>query len=360
MLSVCSNLALLGFFKYFHFGMDSWNTLMQGMGIEEAVYHDFLRIALPLGLSFYTFHAMSYAIDVYRGDAKAIRSANDYFCFVAMFPQLVAGPIIRFQEVADQLRERIHTYEKFARGVTFLGLGLAKKILLADPCGAVADRAFAAPGLGLVDSWYGILAYTFQIYFDFSAYSDMAVGLGLMLGFMFAKNFDSPYLSQSVTEFWRRWHLSLSTWLRDYLYIPLGGNRLGETRTYINLSLVMLLGGLWHGAAWNFLIWGGIQGAMLAVERTHGKDSIYCNLPAQPRKVLSWWSPPSQDMTHVYQEGIPGCPVDAIVGPHLSQLIGELCAAGVEVVDVLPEFLDHRYKGRPLYLPADPLWSPEG
>ncbi len=196
---------------------------------------------------------MSYAIDVYRGDATGVKSFIDFICFETMFPQLVAGPIIRFQEVADQLRERTHSMEKFARGVAFFAFGLAKKVLLANPCGKIADVAFDAGSLGAVDAWYGVVAYAFQIYFDFSGYSDMAIGLGLMLGFVFPKNFDSPYLSQSITEFWRRWHISLSTWLRDYLYLPLGGNRKGPVRTYINLFIVMLLGGLWHGAAWNFV-----------------------------------------------------------------------------------------------------------
>ena len=222
---------------------------------------------------------MSYAIDVYRGDARAIRNPLDFWCYVAMFPQLVAGPIVRFQDVADQLRQRTHTIEKFARGVAFLGLGFGKKILLANPCGKVADMAFDAGSVGWLDAWVGVVAYAFQIYFDFSAYSDMAIGLGLMLGFMFAKNFDSPYLSQSITEFWRRWHISLSTWLRDNLYFPLGGNRQGPVRTYINLALVMLLGGLWHGASWNFVIWGAIHGLMLVLERLQGKHAIYARLP---------------------------------------------------------------------------------
>jgi len=181
--------------------------------------------------------------------------------------------------VASQLRHRTCTVEKFARGVTFVALGLAKKILLANPCGRVADAAFNAGSLGFVDSWLGAAAYAFQIYFDFSGYSDMAIGLGLMLGFVFAKNFDSPYRSRSITEFWRRWHLSLSSWLRDYLYIPLGGNKRGERRTYFNLAAVMLLGGLWHGAAWTFLIWGGIHGAMLILERVRDRTALWDSLP---------------------------------------------------------------------------------
>ena len=279
-LSIVCDLAILGFFKYFNFGLDNYNATMAALGIPEAQYLGFFRVVLPLGISFYTFQSMSYVIDVYRGDAKVVTNFIDYACYVSMFPQLVAGPIIRFQDVADQLRERTLTWEKFARGTAFFMLGMAKKVLLANPCGKIADTTFNTGDLSCFDAWYGAVAYAFQIYFDFSGYSDMAIGLGLMLGFVFAKNFDSPYRSKSITEFWRRWHLSLSTWLRDYLYIPLGGNRKGSVRTYINLALVMLLGGLWHGASWNFLIWGGIHGGYLAFERAQGKESIYHKLPS--------------------------------------------------------------------------------
>ncbi|MEM8994184.1 MAG: MBOAT family protein [Acidobacteriota bacterium] len=266
-LSVLTNLGLLGFFKYFNFGVDSWNAAIAAAGLGHLQLEGLLRVTLPLGISFYTFQSMSYTIDVYRGRARALRNPLDFACYVAMFPQLVAGPIIRFQEVADQLRERRHTAAKVGRGVAFFSFGLAKKILLANPCGKVADLAFASHSLGVVDAWIGALAYAFQIYFDFSGYSDMAIGLGLILGFRFPKNFDSPYRAASITDFWRRWHMSLSRWLRDYLYVPLGGNRRGRRRTYVNLMLVMLLGGLWHGAAWTFVVWGELHGLMLAFER---------------------------------------------------------------------------------------------
>lgn len=238
-----------------------------------------MNVVLPLGISFYTFQSMSYSIDIYRGNAKPIRNFIDFACYVSMFPQLVAGPIIRFQDVANQLRHRTHTLEKFSRGIAFFCLGMAKKVLLANPCGKIADTCFDAVDVGFLNSWYGAISYAFQIYFDFSGYSDMAIGLGLMLGFVFAKNFDDPYSSKSITEFWRRWHISLSTWLRDYLYIPLGGNRNGNTRTYINLMLVMLLGGLWHGSSWNFVIWGAIHGIFLALERLANKQAFYQKLP---------------------------------------------------------------------------------
>jgi len=284
--SIISNLSLLCFFKYTGFAMESYNQLFTFLGISGFNPVPVLSFLLPLGISFYTFQSMSYAIDVYRGDAVCIRNFLDFACFVAMFPQLVAGPIIRFQEVADQLANRTHSFEKFARGVAFFSLGMAKKVLLANSCGKIADTAFTAGSLHWLDSWFGIVAYSFQIYFDFSGYSDMAIGLGLMFGFVFAKNFDSPYKSASITEFWQRWHISLSTWLREYLYIPLGGNRKGEVRTAVNLALVMLLGGLWHGASWNFVIWGAIHGMLLGSERMLGKKPFYAMLP-KPLRIAA-------------------------------------------------------------------------
>ena len=286
--SVVVSLGALVFFKYFNFAVDSVNAALVLVGAEAHQWHTLLRVTLPLGISFYTFQAMSYTIDVYQGDAKAISRFVDFACYVSMFPQLVAGPIIRFQEVADQLIHRSLSLVKFSRGVAFVSLGLTKKIFLANTCGKVADTCFDAISLHTVDAWVGAVAYSFQIYFDFSAYSDMAIGLGLMLGFVFPKNFDSPYRSQSITEFWQRWHISLSTWLRDYLYIPLGGNRKSPSRTYINLALVMLLGGLWHGAAWNFIIWGGIHGLFLGMERALGKKSFYRSLPGAIRMMITF------------------------------------------------------------------------
>ena len=273
-LSVVSNLSLLCFFKYANFGIDNWNALMLQLFGNDTSLLPVLNVVLPLGISFYTFQSMSYAIDVYRGDARGITSFTDFACYVSMFPQLVAGPIIRFQEVARQLRERTHTVEKFARGIAYFTVGMAQKILLANPAGMVADWAFDTPGRAAADAWTGIVAYSFQIFFDFAGYSNIAIGLGLMLGFVFPKNFNFPYKSLSISDFWHRWHISLSSWLRDYLYIPLGGNRKGITRTYINLMLVMLLGGFWHGASWNFLIWGGIYGVFLVAERWARKNNV--------------------------------------------------------------------------------------
>ena len=294
-VSVVSNLSLLGFFKYFNFAVDNLGSLFSLLGFEIAGLDTVMRVVLPLGISFYTFQSMSYTIDVYRGDAGALRNLVDFACYVSLFPQLVAGPIIRFAEIDDQLASRSHTFAKFARGVAFFSLGMAKKILLANPCGKVADSVFDAASALPLDAWFGALAYAFQIYFDFSGYSDMAIGLGLMLGFVFPKNFDSPYKAESITDFWRRWHISLSTWLRDYLYIPLGGNRRGPRSTYVNLFIVMLLGGLWHGAAWNFVLWGGFHGLLLAWERARGRRGLFEALP-RPLRVagtfllvlLSW------------------------------------------------------------------------
>ncbi|HXE80395.1 MAG TPA: MBOAT family O-acyltransferase [Vicinamibacterales bacterium] len=286
--SMASNLSLLGFFKYFNFAVENLDALAAWIGAPWLALDVAFKVTLPLGISFYTFQSMSYTIDVYRGRTDAIRSFVDFACYVSMFPQLVAGPIIRFSEVADQLVSRSHTVAKFARGVAFFSLGLSKKVLLANPCGKIADVVFEAGSRSPLEAWYGVTAYAFQIYFDFSGYSDMAIGLGLMLGFVFPKNFDSPYIAQSITEFWHRWHISLSTWLRDYLYVPLGGNRKGPVRTYVNLFLVMLLGGLWHGASWNFVIWGGLHGLLLALERLRGKAALYTALPPPMRVAATF------------------------------------------------------------------------
>jgi alginate O-acetyltransferase complex protein AlgI len=306
-LSLLSNIGMLCFFKYFMFAADNVNRLLSAMGRAE---FDVLTVLLPAGISFYTFESISYNLDIYHGRAKPasvwierimgpastfwaklrreLRALNAFACYITQFPHLVAGPIIRYQDLERQLHERTHTVEKAGRGVFFFALGLAKKVLLANPMGEIADAAFQAGSLQALDAWYGLFGYAFQIYFDFSGYSDMAIGLGLMFGFEFPKNFDSPYKSQSITEFWRRWHISLSTWLRDYLYVPLGGNRKGEGRTYVNLLVVMLLGGFWHGASWNFLAWGAIHGVGLALERRMGKTSFYGRAPSAVRVALTF------------------------------------------------------------------------
>jgi len=274
--AIILSLGALGFFKYVGFFQTNLNHFLAWLGTDTVRV---LQVTLPMGISFYTFHAISYSVDVYRGKAPPVRSFVDFACYIALFPQLVAGPIIRYNTVADQLVSRAHTWAKFSSGVALFSLGFAKKVLLANPIGQVATAAFNAQALSTPDAWFGAIAYAFQIYFDFCGYSDMAVGLGRMIGFEFMKNFDAPYRADSITDFWRRWHISLSTFLRDYLYIPLGGNRHGSIRTYLNLIVVMLLGGLWHGANWTFVAWGAWHGVLLAYERFRGKQSFYHALP---------------------------------------------------------------------------------
>jgi alginate O-acetyltransferase complex protein AlgI len=283
--AICGDLGLLAFFKYYTFTAENLNRLLHSFGAGSL---PLLAVALPIGISFYTFESMSYTIDVYRGIVQPARRFSDISCFVSLFPHLVAGPIVRYNVLAEQIKYREHTVDKFAAGIAMFILGFAKKILLANPMGRVADAVFGAAAPLPLDAWMGAIAYAFQIYFDFSGYSDMAIGLGRMFGFVIPENFRSPYLSESITDFWRRWHISLSMWLRDYLYLPLGGNRKGPRRTYINLALVMLLGGLWHGAAWQFVVWGGYHGSLLAFERWMGKKSPYQWLPRPGRVAMTF------------------------------------------------------------------------
>ena len=285
LLSICVNLGLLAYFKYANFGIDTLNHLLGATGSEKISWP---HVVLPVGISFYTFQTMSYTIDVYRGVAKPVRGFGDFLCYVSMFPQLVAGPIVRYNTVAEQLHSRSHTFRKFWLGILWFQAGLAKKVLIADVLGQIADRAFAMGDPSSATAWIGVVAYAFQIYFDFSGYSDMAIGLGLMMGFRFPINFNAPYRSLGITDFWRRWHISLSSFLRDYLYVPLGGNRRGPVRTYINLALTMLLGGLWHGAAWTFIAWGAYQGFWLIVERAAGKRTLYAFLPKPAQLVVTF------------------------------------------------------------------------
>lgn len=261
-VSVIINLGLLGFFKYAGFISDNLQIILPFVNIP------IVSVPLPIGISFYTFQTMSYTIDVYRGDSAVQRNAVDFGTYVSLFPQLIAGPIVRYSDVEKQLKGRRENLPQFARGVRLFVLGLAKKVLLANPMGKVWGSMLQAQDGGVLASWVGIIAFTFQIYYDFSGYSDMARGLGNMFGFEFLKNFDYPYISRSITEFWRRWHISLGTWFREYVYIPLGGNRKGRGRTLINLLIVWLLTGFWHGASWNFVIWGLYFGVILILEKT--------------------------------------------------------------------------------------------
>ncbi|WP_166269550.1 MBOAT family O-acyltransferase [Marinobacter caseinilyticus] len=266
-VGVAGDLATLGYFKYANFGVESLNEIFLSLGYQAP---ELAHIILPIGISFYIFQAISYVVDVYRGDTEPTRRFVDFAAFIALFPQLIAGPVLRYKDLADQFTDRTHTLDKFGEGAIRFMQGFVKKVFIADSIAPLADGAFALSDPSTADAWLGILAYTAQLYFDFSGYSDMAIGLGLMMGFRFMENFRQPYISQSITEFWRRWHISLSSWLRDYLYIPLGGNRKGTFGTYRNLLLTMLLGGLWHGANWTFLLWGAWHGGLLAIERALG------------------------------------------------------------------------------------------
>ena len=260
--SVFFNLALLFFFKYWDFIAGS----LAGMGLT---FMPRLGLSLPIGISFYTFQTMSYTIDVYRGDARAQRSIVNFGTFVTLFPQLIAGPIIKYKDLGDQIDRRTHTAGRFASGVQVFVVGLAKKVLLANNLGMLWDtyKALPAGSLTTAGAWLGVVAFSLQLYFDFSGYSDMAVGLGRMLGFEFTRNFDYPYISRSVTEFWRRWHISLGSWFREYVYIPMGGNRVSRPRLCFNLLVVWGATGIWHGASWNFLLWGLYFGVLLIVEK---------------------------------------------------------------------------------------------
>jgi len=264
--AVVSNIGLLAYFKYSGFFVEVANTTLGTFGLGQIQLGS---IALPVGISFYTFQAMSYVIDVARGEAEPQRNPINTALYISLFPQLIAGPIVRYVDVAAQIDERTMTLAGFAEGVQRFVVGLAKKILVANALATGADLIFDLPDTGLSCgvAWLGIICYALQLYYDFSGYSDMAVGLGLMFGFRFVENFHYPYAARSITDFWRRWHLSLSAWFRDYLYIPLGGNRVGPARTYANLLVVFLLCGLWHGANWTFLAWGAFHGAFLILER---------------------------------------------------------------------------------------------
>ena len=259
-LSVVVNLGLLCFFKYANFAIESVNSVFN-LGITG------LNIALPIGISFYTFQTLSYTIDVYRGSVKAQHNIIAFGMYVSMFPQLIAGPIVRYADIENQLLKRSLEADIIADGIFRFVLGLAKKVLIANQAGAIWNEISSVDNAPVLTAWIGAAAFTLQIYFDFSGYSDMAIGLGKMLGFVLPENFDHPYEAKSVTEFWRRWHISLGTWFREYLYIPLGGNRRGKARQIINLLVVWFLTGLWHGAGWNFILWGLYFFAVLVLEK---------------------------------------------------------------------------------------------
>jgi alginate O-acetyltransferase complex protein AlgI len=280
-LGVTFDLAVLGYFKYTMFAMSGLSDLSVALGGADITVP---AIILPIGISFHTFQSISYIIDVSRKDAPPARNLIDFLAFGSLFPQLIAGPVLRYKDLADQFADRTHTPAKFVQGISRFAQGLAMKLLIADNVAPLADRMFALSSPTGAESWLGAAAYSIQLLFDFAGYSAMAIGLGLMIGFQFVENFNAPYTSRSITEFWRRWHISLSMWLRDYLYLPLGGNRRGATRTYVNLAMTMVLGGLWHGANWTFILWGAWHGICLAIERALGAKSKATVWPA----LIAW------------------------------------------------------------------------
>ncbi len=272
-LSVIMALGLLLYFKYANFFMDNLNAILGWMHHEPVGW---MKVALPIGISFFTFQSITYTLDVYRGTTPPSEKLTDYVLYIMMFPQLIAGPIVNYNNVAAQLVERTSTMEDRVVGFYRFIIGLGKKVLIANTLAAYADQVFAMNYADLATStaWIGILSYTFQIYFDFSGYSDMAIGLGKMMGFKFPENFNDPYTSRSVTEFWKRWHMTLGNFIMNYLYIPLGGNRKGKGRMYLNLWLCFLLSGLWHGASWTFVLWGAFHGLFICADKLFLKDLL--------------------------------------------------------------------------------------
>ncbi|ENK0839332.1 MBOAT family protein [Clostridium botulinum] len=272
LIGIILNLVLLFYYKYYDFAIGNINRISN-------VSFQFKEIALPIGISFFTFQGMSYIIDIYRKDAKVNKNIISVALYISFFPQLIAGPIVKYKDIDNQIRKRKETMEYFSYGIERFVIGLSKKVIIADTIAGIADTIFSLSNVGIDQptAWLGAICYTFQIYFDFSGYSDMAIGLGYLFGFKFMENFNYPYISKSITEFWRRWHISLSTWFKEYLYIPLGGNRKGNT--YLNLFIVFLVTGLWHGASWNFIAWGIWNGIFIIIEKIINKKRWYIKIP---------------------------------------------------------------------------------
>jgi len=268
-LSILFNLCILFYFKYSDFVFSNVIEILQSFNLSSENSDRFAHVILPLGISFYTFQTMSYTIDVYRGHVKANTNFIDFATYVTLFPQLIAGPIVRYKQIEKELKTRKTDFPLFAEGIERFIIGLAKKMIIANNCAFLVDGIFNLPAneSSAIIAWLGVIAYSFQIYFDFSGYSDMAIGLGKMFGFSFPENFNYPYISKSIQEFWRRWHITLSSWFKDYLYISLGGNRKGNLRTYINLFIVFFITGLWHGASWTFILWGVSHGFFIILEK---------------------------------------------------------------------------------------------
>ncbi|WP_243154507.1 MBOAT family O-acyltransferase [Clostridium sporogenes] len=273
LVDIILNLVLLFYYKYYDFAIGNINRISNNT-------FQYKCIILPIGISFFTFQGMSYIIDIYRKDAKVNKNILSVALYISFFPQLIAGPIVKYKDIDNQIRKRKETMEYFSYGIERFVIGLSKKVIIADTVAEIADTIFSLSNVGIDQptAWLGAICYTFQIYFDFSGYSDMAIGLGYMFGFKFMENFNYPYISKSITEFWRRWHISLSTWFKEYLYIPLGGNRKGNT--YLNLFIVFFTTGLWHGASWNFIAWGMWNGIFIIIEKIINKKILYIKTPS--------------------------------------------------------------------------------
>ena len=288
-LSVSINLGLLFYFKYSNFFIENVNSVLSVFGVSNIQW---MKLVLPIGISFYTFETITYVVDVYRKVHKPLHNFWDYQLYIILFPKLIAGPIVRYHDLADQITDRTHndTIDNKLTGFYRFVIGLAKKVLIANHMGLQADAIFSMnySGMDSYTAWIGILAFTFQIYFDFSGYSDMAIGIAKMIGFKFPENFDNPYISRSITEFWRRWHISLGAWVKNYLYIPLGGNKVSTRRLYFNLWFVFLASGLWHGASWSFVVWGAYHGLFLVLERSFLKK-IYEKIGKFPSTLITFF-----------------------------------------------------------------------
>jgi alginate O-acetyltransferase complex protein AlgI len=326
---IAGDLAMLGWFKYANFFADNINALGGWLG-ASGLGAELPKILLPLGISFYTFHTISYLVDVYRRSAPVERHLPTFALYILAFPQLIAGPIIRWKDIAAQFRLREETVSKFAWGVNRFVFGLAKKVLIANPLGVVADKIFGLPAsdLSMPVAWLGLVCYTLQIYFDFSGYSDMAIGLMRMFGFRVRENFNYPYISRGIREFWRRWHISLSTWFRDYVYIPLGGNLVSAWRNIINIMIVFCLSGLWHGASWNFVLWGVWHGAFLCLEtlgleRLLGRVRPLAHVYGLAAIMGGWVLFRAEDLPHAYTyySALLGGNAAAVAAPRLADYV---------------------------------------
>ena len=310
LLGLVGNLGVLAWFKYANFGVDTLNALRAAWGLAPMGWEEIL---LPIGLSFYVLQSVSYLVDLYRGDVPVSRSFINYAAYKAIFSQLIAGPIVRYAEIEQDLKSRTHSLELFGLGARRFMLGFAAKVLVADTLSPMVEAAFSLPTPTLAEAWSGAVAYTLQLFFDFAGYSAMAIGLALMCGFRFPENFDHPYLSGSIQEFWQRWHMTLSRFLRDYLYIPLGGSRHGPARTYVNLLATMVIGGFWHGANWTFMLWGAWHGGLLALHRAwsrggHSLPWLLANPLLMLAVIIGWvtFRAPSIEATWAMYRGILG------------------------------------------------------